>query len=86
MYIECLVIFTMLLLGRSRSGTSFRDVFSISVALSLGVVLQLSNITPGGSEARAVGHKGRKEKSDSEQKLANQNNSFPLCRYASGCP
>ncbi len=45
----------MLLLGRSHSGAPFRDVFSISVALSLGAVLQLSNITPGGSEARVVG-------------------------------
>ncbi len=50
-------IFTTLLLGRSR--TPFQDVFSISVALSLGVVLRLSNITPGGSEARMAkkGHK-----------------------------
>ncbi len=38
-------IFTTLLLGCFRSGTTFRDAFSISVALSLSVVLQLSNIT-----------------------------------------
>ncbi len=37
-------IITMLLLGRSRSGAPFRDVFSIPVALFVGVVLQLSNI------------------------------------------
>ncbi len=30
---------------RSRSGAPFWDVFSILVALSLGVVLRLSNIT-----------------------------------------
>ncbi len=44
-------IFTTLLLGRSQSGAPFRDVFSILVALSLGAVLQLSSITPGGSKA-----------------------------------
>ncbi len=27
-----------------------------------------------------------KENSDSEQKLANQNKSFPLCPFASTCP
>ncbi len=43
------VLFTTLLLGHSCSFASFRDVFSISVALSLGAVLRLSNITPGGS-------------------------------------
>ncbi len=42
-----MLLFTTLLLGHSRSGASFRDVFSISVALSLSAVLQLSNITPG---------------------------------------
>ncbi len=47
--------FTTLLLGHYHSGAPFRDVLSISVVLSLGVVLQLSNITPGGSEAMVVG-------------------------------
>ncbi len=35
-------------------GTPFWDVFSILVALSLGAVLQLSNIIPGGSEVKVV--------------------------------
>ncbi len=52
-------LFTTLLLGCSPSGTLFQDIFSISVALSLGVVLQLSNITPGGSEARVEGRSTR---------------------------
>ncbi len=39
--------FTMLLLGRYRS--AFWNIFLISVALSLCVVLRLSNIIPGGS-------------------------------------
>ncbi len=47
-------VFTLFLLV-FRSGAPFRDVFSISVALSLSAVLQLGNITPGGSEARVVG-------------------------------
>ncbi len=55
------VFFTMLLLGRS-------DVFSISVALSLGVVLRLSNITPGGSGARVVG-RNTIQKQDNKKKL-----------------
>ncbi len=50
-------LITTLLLGRSHSGAPFRDVFSILVTLSLGVVLQLSKITPGGSEARVGGRK-----------------------------
>ncbi len=52
----------MLLLGRSRFGAPLRDVFSISVALSLGAVLRLSNITPGGSEARVVGRHTRRKR------------------------
>ncbi len=48
-------LFATLLLGRSHSSAPFQDVFSISVALSLGSVLQLSNFTPEGSEARVVG-------------------------------
>ncbi len=52
-------IFTTLLL--SRSGAPFWDVFSISVALSLGAVLLLSNITPGGSVARVVGRDTRQK-------------------------
>ncbi len=39
-------IFTTLLLGCSRSGASF--------VLPFGVILRLSNITPGGSVARVV--------------------------------
>ncbi len=65
-------IFTMLLLGRSCSGAPFQDVFSISVALSLGVVLKLSNIPPGGSEARVVG-KNTKRKRDNQRNF-NKNN------------
>ncbi len=48
----------------------FRDVFSISVALSLGAVLQLSSITPGGSETRVVGRNTR-QKRDKKKKLKN---------------
>ncbi len=51
--------FTTLLLGRSRSGAPFRDSFSISVALSLGAVLRLSYIIPGGSQARVIGRNTR---------------------------
>ncbi len=54
-----LVPFIMLLLGCSPSGAPFQDIFSISVALSLGVVLQLSNITPGGCELRVEGRNTR---------------------------
>ncbi len=54
---EMRCVFTKLLLGHSRSGAPFRDVFSILVALSFGAALQLSNITAGGSEALM----GRKE-------------------------
>ncbi len=61
-----LLIFTKLLLGRFRFGVPFRDAFSISVALSLGVVLRLNKITPGGDEARVVGINAR-------QKLDNKN-------------
>ncbi len=53
------LVFTTLLLGHSHSGAPFRDVFSISVALSLSVVLQLSHITPGESEAKVVGRNTR---------------------------
>ncbi len=53
--VEALYIFTTLLLGRSRSGASFQDVFSISLALSLGVVLQLTTLLQ--EEVR----RGRKE-------------------------
>ncbi len=49
-----LTVIIMFLFGRSRSTRLFGMFFSISVALSLGAVLRLSNITPGGSEARAV--------------------------------
>ncbi len=61
-------VFTTLLLGRCRSGAPFRDVFSISVALSLGAVLRLSNITPGRSEARVVGRNTR-QKRDNKKAL-----------------
>ncbi len=47
--------FTTHLLGRSHSGVLFRDVFSISVALSLAAVLRLGYITPGEGAARVVG-------------------------------
>ncbi len=57
----------MLLLGRFRSSTPFRDVFLILVALSLSAVLQLSNITPGGNETRVVGRNTR-EKQDNKKK------------------
>ncbi len=55
------LVFTTFLLGRSRSGAPFWDSFSISVALSLGVVLRLSNITSGGSEVRVVGRNTRRK-------------------------
>ncbi len=55
-------VFTTLLLGRFRSSTPFRDVFSISVALSLSAILRLSNITPGGSEAKMVGRNARRKR------------------------
>ncbi len=60
-------IITTFLLGHSRSGAPFREVFSISVALSLGAVLWLSIITLVGSETRVVGTQGRKR--DNEKKL-----------------
>ncbi len=65
---KSIVIITTFLLGRSYFGTPFQDVFSISVALSLGVVLRLSNITLGGSEARVVGRNTRR-KGDNKKKL-----------------
>ncbi len=43
------------------SGAPFWDVFWISVALSLRVVLQLSNITPGESKAKAVGRNTKRK-------------------------
>ncbi len=55
------MLITTFLLGHSRSGAPFQDVFSISVALSLSAVLRLSNITPGGSEAKVVGTQGGNE-------------------------
>ncbi len=61
------VLFTMLLLGRSRSGAPLEDVFSISEALFLDVVLQFSNITPRGSEGRVVGRNTR-QKGDNKKK------------------
>ncbi len=58
---KIIVIFTTLLLGRSRA--SFWDVFfSILVALSLGAVLRLSNITPGEIEARVIGRNRRRNR------------------------
>ncbi len=48
-------LFTTLLLHCIRSNATFWNVFLISVALSLGAILRLSNITPGRSEARVVG-------------------------------
>ncbi len=62
-------IFTMLLLGRSRSRAPFWDVFSISVVLSLGVVLRLSNITQGGSEVRVVGRNTRQKRDNKKKTL-----------------
>ncbi len=52
-------IITSLLLGYFRSSAPFRDVFPISVALSLGVVLRLGNFTPGGKEVWVVGRNTR---------------------------
>ncbi len=57
--IKFALIFTTLLLGCSRSGVPFWDVFSIQVVLSFGAVLRLSNITLGRSEARVVGRNTR---------------------------
>ncbi len=53
-------LFTTLPIRRSRSSAPFWVVFLISVVLSLGAVLQLSNITPGGNEARVVGKNTRR--------------------------
>ncbi len=61
MFLSNVILFTTLLLGCSRPGASFWDVFSISVALSLGAVLQIRNSTPGGSEARLVAKQDNKE-------------------------
>ncbi len=52
-------LITTLLLGCSPSGAPFRDIFSISVVLSVDAVLQLSNITPGGSKVRVEGRNTR---------------------------
>ncbi len=52
---------TTLLFGRSCYDAPFWDVFSISVALSLGAVLRLSNITPGVSEVKVVGRNTRRK-------------------------
>ncbi len=65
---KLILLITMLLLGRSRFGAPFRNVCSILVALSLGAVLRLSNITLGGSEARVVG-KNKGQKRDNKKKL-----------------
>ncbi len=65
-----LIIFTALLLGCSHSGAPFRDVFSILVTLSFGVVLQLSNISPGGNEMRVIG-KYTRRKRDNKKKFNN---------------
>ncbi len=54
-------IFTIFLLGRSRSGVPFQTVFLILVALSLGAILQLRNTTPGRGEARVVGKNTQKQ-------------------------
>ncbi len=67
---DSFLLFTVLLLSHSHSGASFRDVFLISVALSLGAVLQLSDITPGGSEARVVGRNTRR-KQDNKKPFKN---------------
>ncbi len=56
---EC--IFTTLLLGCFCSGAPVWYVFSILVALYLGEVLRLSNITPGGSVARVVRRNTRRK-------------------------
>ncbi len=53
---------TKLLLGHSRSGAPFWEVFSISVAPYLGTALRLSNITSGGSEARVVRRNTRRKR------------------------
>ncbi len=45
---------------------AFSRYFLISVALSLGAVLQLSNITPGGSEARVKGRNTRWNRDNKE--------------------
>ncbi len=46
----------------SRFCAPFQDVFLILVVLSLGVVLRLSDITPGESEARVVGRNTRQKR------------------------
>ncbi len=74
-FIQCLkefhIIITTLLLGRSHFGAPFWDVFSISVALSLGVVLRLSNIIAGGSEARVVGRNTRRKLDNKKKNFKN---------------
>ncbi len=67
-YKSNLDFFTTFLLGNSHSGVPFWDVFSILVALSLGEVLRLSNITLGGSEVRVVGRNTR-QKRDNKKTL-----------------
>ncbi len=57
-----ILFYTTLLLGHSCNGAPFCDVFSISVALSLGAILRLINITPGGNEARVVGRNTRRKR------------------------
>ncbi len=49
----------------------FRDIFSISIALSLGVVLRLRTSTPGGSEASVVGRNIRWNQ-DNKKSLAQE--------------
>ncbi len=57
--IEGFTFSTTLLLGYSPSCVPFWDIFSILVALSLVAALQLSNITPGGSEVKVEGRNTR---------------------------
>ncbi len=61
-------VITTLLLGHSHSGAPFRNVFLILVALFLGAVPRLSNIIPGGSEARVV-ERNTRLKRDNKKKL-----------------
>ncbi len=61
--------FTRLLLGRYRSSSPFWNVFLISVALSLSVILRLSNITPAGSETRMVGRNIRWKRDNKKKTL-----------------
>ncbi len=66
-----MAVFTTLLSSCSRSSVLFCEVFSISIALSLSAVLRLSNITPGGSEAKVVG-RNTKQKRDNKKNYKNR--------------